>query len=140
MGWGRWGLAVVASLWSFSDMFQQSGSSMFFDGAPDLVHQQSADLPVAQQIPLTVEIPQVLFLDKVLTCPLPCTSGVRQNPHVFLNKVVDMPVLAHVLAVVLLTVEVPQLQLIDVVFDVPVVHVVVHTCPLLCNDTYPCSS
>ena len=40
----------------------------------------------------SVEIPQVQFLDNVLTCPLPCTSGVRLNPHVFRNKVVDVPV------------------------------------------------
>ena len=38
----------------------------------------------------SVEIPQVQFLGNVLTCPLPCMSGVRQNPHVFLNKVVDI--------------------------------------------------
>ena len=31
----------------------------------------------------SVEIPQVQFLDNVLTCPMPCTSGVRLNPHVF---------------------------------------------------------
>ena len=88
----------------------------FLDGAPDPVHRQSADFPVAQQRPLTVEIPQVQFLDKVLTCPLPCTSGVRQNPHVFLNKVADVPVAVHVRR--------PSLHSNDVVVDVPVVQVV----------------
>ena len=62
------------------------------EGAPDPVHRHSVDLPVVQHGPLTVEIPQVQFQDKVLTCPLPCTSGVRQNPHVFSDKDADVPV------------------------------------------------
>ena len=42
-GLDRWGLAVVTSLWSFSDMFQQSESSMF------------------------LMVPQIQVIDRVLT-------------------------------------------------------------------------
>ena len=64
----------------------------------------------------------------------------RRDPVVFvqfLDEVVDMPIHAHVL-VVLKTVEVPQLQLIEVVvFDVPVAQVVVLVCPVVLQRHVP---
>ena len=56
-----------------------SSSSALVGGAPDLVHRQRLDIPVMLQrrvptVQMTVEILQVLLLDRFLTCPLLCNA------------------------------------------------------------------